>query len=158
MTKNDFLLIKEVSVLALPIALAAILDFLLSKDTLLVIWVIAIEFGLYLLQWYRGLLTSEARPPIQQSLRFVLPPLARHFASTHENARREAEAIVERARTEIQQERDHAITELRAEFSDLAITAAERVLGQSVDAGQHQRLIQEVLAESSFTASDGSQN
>ena len=45
MTKTDTLLIKEVSILALPIALAAILDFLLSKDTLLVIWVIAIEFG-----------------------------------------------------------------------------------------------------------------
>ena len=90
MTKTDTLLIKEVSILALPIALAAILDFLLSKDTLLVIWVIAIEFGLYLLQWYRVLLTSEERPPIQQSLRFVLTPLARHFASTYENARREA--------------------------------------------------------------------
>ena len=90
MTKTDALLIKEVSVLALPIALAAILDFLLGKDTLLVIWVIAIEFGLYLLQWYRVLLTSEERPPIQQSLRFVLTPLARHFASTQENARREA--------------------------------------------------------------------
>ena len=72
MTKTDALLIKEVSVLALPIALAAILDFLLSKDTLLVIWVIAIEFGLYPLQWYRVLLTSEERPQIQQSLRFVL--------------------------------------------------------------------------------------
>ena len=79
-------------------------------------------------------------------------------ADAEGNARREAEAIVERARTEIQQERDQAITQLRAEFSDLAITAAERVIGQSVDAGQHQRLIQEVLADSSFSASDGSQN
>ena len=71
MTKTDALLIKEVSVLGLPIALAAILDFLLGKDTLLVIWVIGIEFGLYLLQWYRVLLTSEERPPIQQSLGFA---------------------------------------------------------------------------------------
>jgi F-type H+-transporting ATPase subunit b len=78
-------------------------------------------------------------------------------AEAQEGAGREAEAIVERARLEIQQERDQAIAELRSEFADLAITAAERVLGEAVDRTQHQRLIDEVLAESAFSA-DPSRN
>jgi F-type H+-transporting ATPase subunit b len=65
-------------------------------------------------------------------------------------ARREAEALLERARNEIQLERDQAIAELRKEFADLTVSAAGKVIGQSLDKQAHQRLIQEVLAESSF--------
>ena len=107
MTKTNVLLVKEASLLALPIALAAILDFLLGKGALLVIWVIGIELGLYLLQWYRVLLKSEESPPIHQSLGFVLTPLARHFAWTLESSRQEA-------------------SELSAEAGRLKIRAANR--------------------------------
>lgn len=72
-------------------------------------------------------------------------------------ARAEAATLVERARTEIQQERDQAIAQLRGEFADLAISAAERVIGQALDRPAHERLIQEVLADSSL-AGDGRQN
>lgn len=65
-------------------------------------------------------------------------------------AQKEAEAMLARARNEIQLERDAAIAELRREFADLAIRAAERVIGQSLDGQAHRRLIDEVLAESSF--------
>jgi F-type H+-transporting ATPase subunit b len=65
-------------------------------------------------------------------------------------ARREAETMLERARSEIQLERDQAITELRSEFADLTVNAAEKVIGQSLDRSAHQRLIDEVLAESTF--------
>lgn len=75
-----------------------------------------------------------------------------------ENARAEADSIVERARQEIQQERDQALAQLRTEFADLTITAAERVIGQAVDRPAHQRLIDEVLAGSSFAGGDGRQN
>lgn len=67
-----------------------------------------------------------------------------------EQARREAEALLERARSEIQLERDQAIAELRQEFAGLTVLAAERVIGQSLDRQAHQRLIDEVLAESTF--------
>lgn len=60
------------------------------------------------------------------------------------------EAMLERARTEIQQERDAAIAELRKEFADLTIAAAEKVIGQSLDRQAHQRLIDQALQESSF--------
>jgi len=62
----------------------------------------------------------------------------------------QAEALIERARGEIQLERDTAIAELRKEFADLTISAAEKVIGQSLDRTAHQRLIDEALAQSSF--------
>ena len=72
-----------------------------------------------------------------------------------QQAHKEGEALLERARNEIQLERDGAIARLRAEFADLTIAAAERVIGQSLDRRAHQRLIDEVLAESSFKGDDG---
>ena len=65
-------------------------------------------------------------------------------------AQTQAEALLERARSEIQLERDNAIAELRREFADLTIAAAEKVIGQSLDRAAHQRLIEQTLAESSF--------
>lgn len=65
-------------------------------------------------------------------------------------ARREADSIVERARAEIDRERQQAVQSLRAEFADLTVRAAERVVGQSLDRNAHQRLIDETLATSSF--------
>ena len=67
-----------------------------------------------------------------------------------QQAAQQAEALLERARSEIQLERDTAIAELRKEFADLTISAAEKVIGQSLDRSAHQRLIEQALAESSF--------
>ena len=65
-------------------------------------------------------------------------------------ALQEGETLLERARNEIQLERDQAIAELRGEFAELTVSAAEKVIGQSLDRQAHQRLIDEVLAESTF--------
>jgi len=65
-------------------------------------------------------------------------------------ARREAEALLERARSEIQLERDQAIAELRRQFADLTVSAAEKVISQSLDRQAHRKLIDDVLAESAF--------
>ncbi len=65
-------------------------------------------------------------------------------------ALQQQEALLERARVEIQLERDAAIAHLRREFADLTIAAAEKVIGQSLDRSAHQRLIEQALAESSL--------
>lgn len=65
-------------------------------------------------------------------------------------AAQQTEAMLERARSEIALERDQAIAELRREFADLTIAAAEKIIGQSLDRSAHQRLIEQALAESSF--------
>jgi len=63
-------------------------------------------------------------------------------------ARQEAESLITKARLEIQRERDEAINELRQEFVDIAITAAEKIIKETLDAEKHRRLIEEVLEES----------
>ena len=73
-----------------------------------------------------------------------------------DRARQEAETFVERARTDIQRERDAAIQEVRANFGDLAITAAERVIRRSLDRRAHEELIAQVLEEGDRAA--GSRN
>lgn len=61
--------------------------------------------------------------------------------------RAEMEAMLERARTEIERERDAAVEQVRAQFADLAITAAERVVERSLDKDAHAQLIDKVLEE-----------
>ena len=67
-----------------------------------------------------------------------------------QQARTEGDALLARARSEIALERDEAIAQIRREFADLTITAAEKVIGQSLDRKAHERLIEEVLTQSSF--------
>jgi len=62
-------------------------------------------------------------------------------------AKREAEIIVNRARAEIERERDEAIEDLRDQFVDLAIAAAEKVVSETLDKEKHRRLIEEVLEQ-----------
>ena len=63
-------------------------------------------------------------------------------------AKPEAEALITKARQEIQRERDEAIGELRKEIADLTIAAAEKVIEQSLDKEAHRKLIEKVLEES----------
>jgi len=65
-----------------------------------------------------------------------------------EEAKQEAEALISRARAEIQAERDEAIREVRKEFADLTIMAAEKIIERSLDREAHKELIDKVLEES----------
>jgi|FLYL01.1.fsa_nt_gi F-type H+-transporting ATPase subunit b len=81
---------------------------------------------------------------------------ARLRAEETARARAEAEQMLERARAEIQLERDAAINEIRREFADLTIAAAERVIKRSLDKQAHKDLIEEVLREApAAAAGDG---
>ena len=75
---------------------------------------------------------------------------ARIQADARTQAQADAEVTLARARNEIQLERDSAIADLRKEFADLTIAAAEKVINQSLDRNAHRRLIDEALAQSSF--------
>ena len=67
---------------------------------------------------------------------------------TQQEAKQDAEVLIARARTEIQRERDEAIDDLRKEFADLTIMAAEKVIERSLDKKAHRELIDKVLKES----------
>ena len=68
-------------------------------------------------------------------------------AEARGQARQETEVIIARARTEIERERDEAIEEVKHQFVDLAITAAEKVVNETLDRKKHRRLIEEVLEQ-----------
>lgn len=72
-------------------------------------------------------------------------------ADAREQTAKDREAALERARNEIQLERDRAIAELRGEFADITVKAAEKVINQSLDQKAHERVIDETLAESKFS-------
>lgn len=80
---------------------------------------------------------------------------ARIQEEARQSARAEAEQLLDRARAEIQLERDGAIAQLRREFADLTITAAERVIRRSLDREAHRQLIEEVLAEAPTNGGGG---
>ncbi|MSQ27305.1 MAG: ATP synthase F0 subunit B [Dehalococcoidia bacterium] len=65
-----------------------------------------------------------------------------------EEAQKEREAFLARARAEFSLERDKGVAELRRQFADLTIAAAERVINESLDASKHQRIVAEVLEQS----------
>ena len=93
---------------------------------------------------------DEARREGQQMIAQAQETAGRIQEEARQQAQREAQQLLERARGEIQLERDQAIAQLRREFADLTFSAAEKVIGQSLDRQAHRRLIDEALAQSTF--------
>jgi F-type H+-transporting ATPase subunit b len=60
-------------------------------------------------------------------------------------AEEESQAIVARAQDEIRAERDRVFQELRAQVGEIAVDLAGRVVGQTLDAETHRRLIDEYI-------------
>jgi len=69
-------------------------------------------------------------------------------AEAKEEARKEAEAVINRARAEILHERDGMVDQLRGEFVDIAIMAAEKVIRETLDKEKHRKVIEDVLEKS----------
>ena len=67
-------------------------------------------------------------------------------------AREQAEGLIARARAEIQQEREKAVQDLRAQVADLAVLAASRIIGESLDAKKHRELIERTIEEAEIRA------
>ena len=67
-------------------------------------------------------------------------------------AREQAEALVVKARAEIQQERQKAVQDLRLQVADLAVMAASRIIGESLDAKKHRELIERAIEEAEIRA------
>ena len=65
-----------------------------------------------------------------------------------QEARKEAQVIVDRTRVELEEERDRLVDDLRKEFIDISISAAEKVISQTLDKEANRRLIEEALEKS----------
>jgi F-type H+-transporting ATPase subunit b len=67
---------------------------------------------------------------------------------SRQEAQKQGQVIVDRARTELEAERDKIVGDLRREFVDISISAAEKVIKETLDKEKHRRLIEETLRES----------
>jgi F-type H+-transporting ATPase subunit b len=68
----------------------------------------------------------------------------------------ELERLRDRASAEIEAEKQRAISDLRAEVADLALQAASKVVGETLNTERERRLVQEFLAESGTSQTGGS--
>jgi F-type H+-transporting ATPase subunit b len=67
---------------------------------------------------------------------------------SRQEATKQAQVIIDRARSELQAERDKIIENLRREFVNISIAAAEKVIKETLDKERHRKLIEETLRES----------
>ena len=67
---------------------------------------------------------------------------------SRQEATKQAQLIVDRTRAELEVERDKIVENLRKEFVDISISAAEKVIKETLDKEKHRRLIEETLKES----------
>ncbi len=90
---------------------------------------------------------DEARRANQSQFEEAQKRIAQYEQEQRERANRLVDEELARARAEIQRERDIAIDEVRAQFGELAVTAAERIVRRSLDPQAHRDIINEVLQE-----------
>jgi F-type H+-transporting ATPase subunit b len=67
---------------------------------------------------------------------------------SRQEATKQAQVIVDRTRAELEAERDKIVGDLRREFVDISIAAAEKVIKETLDKEKHRKLIEETLRES----------
>jgi F-type H+-transporting ATPase subunit b len=67
---------------------------------------------------------------------------------SRQEATKQAQVIVDRTRSELEAERDKLVGDLRREFVDISIAAAEKVIKETLDREKHRKLIEETLQES----------
>jgi F-type H+-transporting ATPase subunit b len=85
----------------------------------------------------------EAREIMDRAQRVAQESREADIAATRE----ELERMRVRATAEIEAEKGRAIADLRAEVADLAISAAGRIVGESMTGERQRRLVEEFLAE-----------
>ena len=92
---------------------------------------------------------AEARQDAQRTLEQAIKAGEHIRTEIEQEARDRAHQIIDQAQTRIQQEVSQARNELRQQVADLAIMAAERVIGNSLDSATNRRLVNEFVAQSS---------
>ncbi|HVL53767.1 MAG TPA: F0F1 ATP synthase subunit B [Vitreimonas sp.] len=86
----------------------------------------------------------EANEIVTRAQRVAQEARDRDIAATREDLER----LRTRATGEIEAEKQRAIADLRAEVADLALAAASKVVGESMNEDRQRRLVQEFLRES----------
>jgi F-type H+-transporting ATPase subunit b len=90
---------------------------------------------------------KEAQVQTREMLAQAQQMSQRTISAAQEEARAQRERLLQEAREQIDADTRRAKEELRREVGRLAIFAAGRVIGKSLDDSDHERLVEEALAE-----------
>ena len=90
---------------------------------------------------------NEARAQVSELLDQANKRSSQIVEEAQDKARAEADKIMVSAQAKVEQEVAQAREKLRAELATLALVGAERVLGASVDANAHKKLLAELAEE-----------
>jgi len=97
---------------------------------------------------------SEARKTAQSVIDAAGKSAEQLRQELKQKAEDEAKRLLEAARKEIEVEREQAIQSVRKEVAGLVVSATEKVIGETLDAGKHKQLIERAIAE--VASGDGS--
>jgi F-type H+-transporting ATPase subunit b len=64
-----------------------------------------------------------------------------------DKANQQSRKMVEQARLEIERDKEAALNQLRGEVANLAILAAGRIIGETLDADKHRKLVDDMLRQ-----------
>lgn len=98
---------------------------------------------------------DEARVQAQEILRQAQSAAGAMREQIVQEARSEAQKVIERGQAEIVRERQAAADELRRMVADVAILAATRVVERSLDTQDNRRLVDEAIRQSEVFAQTG---
>ena len=90
---------------------------------------------------------SDARKQAQEMIDAASRSADQVRAELRKQGEEEGKRQLERARRDIEAEKQKAITAVRGEVADLVATATERVLGEALDRDGHRRLIDRAIEE-----------
>lgn len=62
-----------------------------------------------------------------------------------EKANQQSRRMVDQAKQEIDRDKEAALSQLRGEVASLAVLAAGKILNETLDAGKHQKLVDDIL-------------
>ena len=94
----------------------------------------------------------DARHEARNIIEEAKEAAARLGSAMEAKAREESAAIVQRARREIEVERDAVLEQIRTETVGLAMAAASRLVGRRLDAREDRELVKDYLSSVSATA------
>ncbi len=90
---------------------------------------------------------DEARAQAQEVINGASRSAEQLRAEQKQRAEEDANRQIERARLEIQAERQKAIDSVRGEVATLVVQATEKVVGETLDAQRHRKLIEQAIEE-----------
>lgn len=99
-----------------------------------------------LLEEYKAQL-AEARKEAQETIEQGKQVGESVKAEITSKANEEASLIIERARAEIEREKERALADLQSKVADLTILATSKVIHQSLDGPGQRKMVEDAIAE-----------